>query len=139
MFTSRFKIDGLAISLSFICAVHCLFTPSFVILAPTLLSISFDNEFIHYLILILAIPVSVFALSIGFKSHKSLSMVFSGFLGISILLFAVLIGNNLLGETGEKALTLLGSVIVAFAHFRNLKVCKQIISVIAPMPAIISE
>ena len=126
MFTSRFKIDGLAISLSFICAVHCLFTPSFVILAPSLLSITFDNEFIHYLILILAIPVSVFALSIGFKSHKSLSMVFSGFLGISILLFAVLFGNNLLGETGEKALTLLGSVIVAFAHFRNLKVCKEL-------------
>tara|TARA_B100001769_G_scaffold200801_1_gene160658 strand:- start:38 stop:448 length:411 start_codon:yes stop_codon:yes gene_type:complete len=124
--TNKYRVDGIAISLSFLCALHCLFVPSFVILAPSFLSIAFDNEFIHYLILILAIPVSVFALSIGFKSHKSLSMVFSGFLGISILLFAVLFGNNLLGETGEKALTLLGSVIVAFAHFRNLKVCKEL-------------
>ena len=124
--TNKYRVDGIAISLSFLCALHCLFVPSFVILAPSFLSIAFDNEFIHYLILILAIPVSVFALSIGFKSHKSLSMVFSGFLGISILLFAVLFGNNLLGETGEKALTLLGSTIVAFAHFRNLKVCKEL-------------
>ena len=124
--TNKYRVDGIAISLSFLCALHCLFVPSFVILAPSFLSIAFDSEFIHYLILILAIPVSVFALSIGFKSHKSLSMVFSGFLGISILLFAVLFGNNLLGETGEKALTLLGSVIVAFAHFRNLKVCKEL-------------
>ena len=124
--TTKYRVDGIAISLSFLCALHCLFVPSFVILAPSFLSIAFDNEFIHYLILILAIPVSVFALSIGFKFHKSLSMVFLGFLGISILLFAVLFGNNLLGETGEKALTLLGSVIVAFAHFRNLKVCKEL-------------
>ena len=126
MITNKFRVDGVAISLSFLCALHCLFVPSFIILAPSFLSISFNNEFIHYLILVLAIPVSVFALSIGFKSHKSLSMVFSGFLGISILLFAVLFGNNLLGETGEKALTLLGSTIVAFAHFRNLKVCKEL-------------
>ncbi len=124
--TTKYRVDGIAISLSFLCALHCLFVPSFVILAPSFLSLAFDNEFIHYLILIWAIPVSVFALSIGFKSHKSLSMVFSGFLGISIHLFALLFGNNLLGETGEKALTLLGSVIVAFAHFRNLKVCKEL-------------
>ena len=126
MFTSRFKIDGLAISLSFICAVHCLFTPSFVILAPTLLSISFDNEFIHYLILILAIPVSVFALSIGYKAHKNLSMFVIGILGLSILLFALFYGNSVFGETGEKGLTVLGSIIVASAHFRNLKVCKKL-------------
>ena len=126
MFTSRFKIDGLAISLSFICAVHCLFTPSFIILAPSLLSISFDNEFIHYLILVLAVPISVFALSIGYKTHKNLSIFVIGFLGLSILLFALFYGNALFGETGEKGMTLLGSIIVVSAHFRNLKVCKKL-------------
>ena len=126
MFTSKIKIDALAISLSFLCAVHCLFMPSFIILAPSLLSISFDNEFIHYLILALAIPISIFALSAGYKAHKSLSMIFIGFLGLSILLFAVLFGNNLFGEIGEKGLTLFGSVIVASAHYRNLKVCKEL-------------
>ena len=123
---NKFKIDGLAISLSFLCAVHCLFMPSFIILAPSLLSISFDNEFIHYLILALAIPISIFALSAGYKAHKSLSMIFIGFLGLSILLFAVLFGNSLFGEIGEKGLTLFGSVIVASAHYRNLKVCKEL-------------
>jgi len=123
---NKFKIDGLAISLSFLCAVHCLFMPSFIILAPSLLSISFDNEFIHYLILALAIPISIFALSAGYKAHKSLSMIFIGFLGLSILLFAVLFGNNLFGEIGEKGLTLFGSIIVASAHYRNLKVCKEL-------------
>ena len=126
MFTSKIKIDALAISLSFLCAVHCLFMPSFIILAPSLLSISFDNDFMHYLILALAIPISIFALSAGYKAHKSLSMIFIGFLGLSILLFAVLFGNSLFGEIGEKGLTLFGSVIVASAHYRNLKVCKEL-------------
>ena len=123
---NKFKIDGLAISLSFLCAVHCLFVPSFIILAPSFLSISFDNEFIHYLILVLAIPISIFALSAGYKAHKNLSMIFIGFLGLSILLFALFYGNALFGETGEKGITLLGSIIVVSAHFRNLKVCKKL-------------
>ena len=126
MITSKFRVDGIAISLSFLCALHCLFVPSFIILAPSFLSISFDNEFIHYLILVLAVPISIFALSIGYKAHKNLSMVVIGFLGLSILLFALFYGNILFGETGEKGLTLLGSIAVVLAHFRNLKVCKEL-------------
>ena len=79
MITNKFRVDGVAISLSLLCALHCLFVPSFIILAPSFLSISFNNEFIHYLILLLAVPISVFALSIGYKAHKNLSMVVIGF------------------------------------------------------------
>ena len=122
MITSKFRVDGIAISLAFLCALHCLFVPSFIILARSFLSISF----IHYLILLLAVPISVFALSIGYKAHKNLSMVIIGFLGLSILLFALFYGNILFGETGEKGLTLLGSIAVVLAHFRNLKVCKEL-------------
>jgi len=126
MFTSRFKIDGLAISLSFICAVHCLFTPSFIILAPSLLSISFDNEFIHYLIILFAVPVSLYALVSGYRAHSRLYVLFIGIIGLSLLLLAVLIGENTLGEYGEKGFTLFGSVIVACSHFKNLKICKEL-------------
>ena len=124
--TNKYRVDGIAIYFSFLCALHCLFVPSFVILAPSFLSIAFDNEFIHYLILVLAIPISIFALSSGYKAHKNFSMILIGFLGLLILLFAVLFGGNLFGEVGEKGLTLMGSVMVAAAHFRNLKVCKEL-------------
>ena len=99
--TNKYRVDGIAISLSFLCALHCLFVPSFVILAPSFLSLAFDNEFIHYLILVLAVPISVFALSIGYKAHKNLSMFVIGILGLSILLFALFYGNSVFGETGE--------------------------------------
>ena len=69
--TNKYRVDGIAISLSFLCALHCLFVPSFVILAPSFLSIAFDNEFIHYLILILAIPVVYLLYLLDIKPIKT--------------------------------------------------------------------
>ena len=126
MFNGKIKIDGVAISLSFLCVVHCLFTPSFIILAPNFLAFSFDNEFIHYLIILLAIPISLYALTSGYRAHDRISFLFIGIFGLSILFLAILMGENILGEYGEKGLTLLGSIIVAFSHFKNLKICKEL-------------
>ena len=126
MFTSKIKIDGVAISLSFLCVAHCLFTPSFIILAPSFLAFSLDNESIHYLIILLAIPISLYALTSGYRAHDRISFLFIGIFGLSILFLAILMGVNILGEYGEKGLTLLGSIIVAFSHFKNLKICKEL-------------
>ena len=71
--------DKLAISLSAICVLHCLFMPSFLILSSWFAAFSIDNEFIHYAILTVAIPVSAFALIKGFKNHKKLSYFVCGF------------------------------------------------------------
>ena len=126
MFTSKIKIDGVAISLSFLCVVHCLFTPSFIILAPSFLAFSLDNEFIHYLIILVAIPISLYALASGYRAHDRISFLYVGIFGLSILFLAILMGENILGEYGEKGFTLLGSIIVAFSHFKNLKICKEL-------------
>jgi len=126
MILSKSKTDSLAISLSLLCVVHCLFVPSFIILAPSFLTFSFNNELIHYLILALAIPFSLFALISGHKAHKKLSFLFMGVLGLSILLLAVIYGETVFGEIGEKGLTLLGSIIVVFSHFKNLNACRDL-------------
>tara|TARA_Y100001970_G_C14206897_1_gene844614 strand:+ start:456 stop:857 length:402 start_codon:yes stop_codon:yes gene_type:complete len=126
MVFGKLKIDILAISLSFICALHCLFFPSFIILAPSFLVISFDNEFIHYLIILFAIPLSLYALAVGYRAHDKMYFLLMGIFGLSILLMAVLCGESILGDNGEKGLTLLGSVIVAFSHFKNLKICREL-------------
>ena len=110
--------DKLAISLSAICVLHCLFMPSFLILSSWFAAFSIDNEFIHYAILIVAIPVSAFALIRGFKNHKKLSYFVYGFFGLFLLAFAVL-AAGITGEIGEKSLTLLGSLFVIYAHYNN--------------------
>ena len=117
--------DKLAISLSAICVLHCLFMPSFLILSSWFVAFSINNEFIHYAILIVAIPVSAFALVKGFKNHKKLSYFVYGFFGLFLLSFAVLTAG-ITGEIGEKSLTLLGSLFVIYAHYKNHQVCKEL-------------
>lgn len=123
---TRFVSDKLAISLSLMCVVHCFFVPSFLILSSGFISFSFDNEAIHKLILITAIPISLFALISGFLNHKNHFLLFAGMTGLFLLFLAVALGESFLGETGERTLTLVGSFVVAFSHYKNYKICEHI-------------
>ena len=118
--------DKVAVTLSTACVIHCFFAPSFIILTSGFLSISIDNELVHYLILLLAVPVSSFALYLGWKNHKNTSFLPFGITGLLVLVAAVLMGEAMLGEAGERAITLLGSLLVAYSHFRNHQECKAV-------------
>ena len=118
--------DKVAVTLSTACVLHCFFAPSFVILTSGFLSISIDNELVHYLILLLAVPVSSFALYLGWKNHKNTSFLPFGIIGLLVLVAAVLMGEAMLGEAGERAITLLGSLLVAYSHYRNHQECKAV-------------
>ena len=123
MIKAQLTTDRFAISLSLICLIHCLFAPSFIILISTFLSFSYDNEFIHKMIVLIAVPISISALSMGYRNHKNISFLPIGIAGLLILILAVLLGENILGEYGEKGLTLLGSIFISYSHYRNYKIC----------------
>ena len=123
---TQLRSDKLAISLSLACVIHCLFVPSFVILSSAFFATTFDNEFVHNLILFFAFPISLFALALGYKNHGALSYFLVGIIGLIILIAAVILGEPLFGETGEILFTMLGSVFVVFAHYKNHQICKEI-------------
>ena len=126
MIKTQLASDKFAMTISMACVAHCFFTPTFLILTSGLFSFSFDNEFVHKLIVLIAVPVSIYALSLGYKNHKETSYFIIGITGLMVLLSAVLFSDTLFGEAGERALTLIGSMIVAFAHYKNHSICKQI-------------
>jgi len=114
--------DKLAISLSAACVIHCLFAPTLIIFAYSFLSFSVESELIHYIILMLALPISALALVLGYRNHKVLSFLMIGIAGLSLMLIAVLLGE----ASSEKVLTIVGSCTVAYAHYKNHKVCKEL-------------
>lgn len=126
MFKTQMNSDKLAVGLSMACVIHCFFAPSLIILSYSFLSLTIDSEFLHYLILLFALPISILALGLGYKNHKETSFFIIGISGLMILLSAVLFSDVLFGETGERAMTLIGSFIVAYAHYKNHSICKQI-------------
>ena len=126
MFRTQLINDKLAMALSSACAIHCFLTPSFVLLTSGLISFSFDNEVLHNLILFVAVPISLYALISGNANHKILYLLPVGIIGLSLLVLAVFLGEAFLGELGEKSLTLTGSIIVVYAHYKNYKACKEL-------------
>ena len=123
---SQYVSDKFAMGLSLACVLHCFFVPSFLILTSGMLSVSFDNEFVHKLLVLVAVPISSFALIKGYKYHKTFSFISFGILGLVALILAVVLGESNLGELGEKGLTLLGSILVAYSHFKNYKLCIEL-------------
>ena len=123
---TQVNADKASITLSLACMIHCLLMPSFLVLTSGFFALSIDNELIHKAFLIIVLPVSLYALITGYRNHKTLSYFYLGTSGLWILVFAVFFGDGVFGELAEKSLTLLGSIIVASAHYKNYKACKEL-------------
>jgi len=126
MRTTQEYSDKTAISLSALCLVHCLLVPSFLVFLSGYISLSYNNELIHYAILFIAIPVSIYALIAGVKNHSSYTYLYLGLLGILTLILAVTLGVQMWGEAGEKILTTVGALLVAISHFKNYRLCREV-------------
>ena len=122
---SQLISDKFAMSLSAICMVHCLFAPSLIILSYSSLALTVESELIHKTILLLTIPVSIFAISLGYKNHPNNSIIYTGIAGLTILISALLIGESI-GENAGLILTTIGSLMIIACHYRNYRICKKV-------------
>lgn len=119
-------LDKFAVSTSALCAIHCLFLPVIISVFPAIGSTAFGEESFHTWLLICVIPLSLVALTMGCKQHKSWLVAILGFIGISILIFAAAYGHELLGHDGERIATLMGVSTIALGHLLNYKLCRRI-------------
>ena len=126
MFKTQYASDSLAMGLSTACAIHCFFAPTLIIFSYGISTFSIESELVHYLIVALAVPISSIALAVGYRNHKKASYLIIGIVGLSVLILAVILGENLLSELGEQLVTLFGSLLVAFSHFKNYRTCKEL-------------
>jgi hypothetical protein len=117
-------LDKASISLSVVCAIHCLLLPLALVLIPSMAVLPIADERFHQLLVVLVLPTSLFALTIGCRRHRQWRVMVCGALGLTVLLLTVLAGHEMLGEFGEKSLTLLGAILVAISHIINFRQCK---------------
>lgn len=117
--------DKAAISLSFICTMHCLALPLVVVLLPTLTVFNLEDKASHLWMLAAVVPTSLFALTMGCKKHKKMAVMVFGLAGLAVLSAAVLLGHDMLSETGEQVLLATGAIIIALGHLKNHQLCKR--------------
>ena len=118
--------DKVSIGISALCLLHCLLFPSFMVLLSSFISVSLNSELIHYMLLFLVVPVSSFALIVGLNNHKNSFIFFIGLLGLVILVSALLIELPITIISGEILLTIIGSILITFSHYKNYKLCDHL-------------
>ncbi len=121
MKNSQTTLDTTAIGLSLVCLAHCLLSLMPLLILPTLGAAFLEDERFHYGILFLVLPASLLALVMGFRKHGQYSVPIIGVSGLCVLLLVAILGEETTGEIGEIAITVAGSLIVAYAHARNIR------------------
>ncbi len=126
MRASQIFTDKLAIGLSMACTIHCLVLPILLIMLPSLAALNIHDESFHLWMAIAVIPTSLYALSLGCKEHKRYQLLYMGIIGLTLLISALILGEERIGETGEKILTVLGSSLLVLGHWSNFRLCQTL-------------
>jgi hypothetical protein len=106
-------VDGIAVSASLLCLAHCLALPLLVASLPALGVLATNSVVVHALLLMLAVPLGVWALARG--RHRA------GWwpLALGVAGFTLMGTALLLAPLGERWLTVAGVSLVAIAHWGN--------------------
>ncbi|WP_318837997.1 MerC domain-containing protein [Neiella holothuriorum] len=125
MTTKVQTLDSVAIGISLLCVVHCALLPVAMVLLPAIAGTLLADESFHLILVVGILPTSALALVVGCRKHGHWAVLSWGFAGLSCLLLALAVGHDWFGEHGEKAMTLLGSVLVAVGHMKNFRLCRS--------------
>ena len=118
--------DKVSVGISVLCLFHCLLFPSLMVALSSFISITLNSELIHYMLLFLVVPISSFALIVGLNNHKNSFIFVVGLLGLAILVSALLLELPIKIISGEILLTIVGSFLITFSHYKNYKLCNHL-------------
>jgi hypothetical protein len=110
-------LDGAAVALSGLCLIHCLALPLLVAGLPFLTQFSAGH--LHLQMLVIVLPLSVLALAIGFRRHKSRFVIVAGGTGMLLLIVGATVAHTQLGLAADRLFTILGALTLATAHYFN--------------------
>ena len=139
-------LDKLAISMSVICAVHCLVTPLIVTLLPIISTTFWVHENFHLWMVFLVVPTTTAAVFMGCRKHKDKPVAILSALGMAFIVFVTINQYSFYAANPDldcracpsctqlglgsffnvtTVLNSVGGLFLASAHFRNYKLCRK--------------
>ena len=118
-------IDNLGITISSVCAIHCVLLPAIFIIAPY--SFLASHEF-HEALIYFILPCAAIAFVLGCRKHGDLKVAIMGTLGVMLLASSLLFHDIFHAEEHSEELitvliTIAGSIMLILSHLRNRKLC----------------
>lgn len=114
---SAWRLDGLAISASALCLVHCPALPVMIAFLPALATWTDGGEVFHVVMLAIAVALSGWTLIMGWRGHGAIAPLVIGGCGLALLAAGLGFDGIALGTV----LTVAGGVVLALAHVRNVR------------------
>ena len=120
-------IDNLGITISSVCAIHCVLLPAIFIIAPY--SFLASHEF-HEALIYFILPCAAVAFILGCRKHGDVKVAIMGTFGVMLLASSLLFHEIFHAEEHSEELitvliTIAGSVMLILSHLRNRKLCLQ--------------
>lgn len=122
---TRTIADWFGIAASAACAIHCLLIPTLLVTGTILPASLLADEAFHELMLFLIIPAAILAFGIGCRRHKDRWVLTLGMIGVTGMILAVTVVHDLVGESGERIVTVLSAAVLVAAHLRNFRICRS--------------
>jgi len=116
-------LDTLGFSASALCAVHCAILPLIMTLLPLTSLESLSEPFIEWIILGCSVLLAFTSFLFGYyKHHRSSEPLF---IMVAAFIFFVIGHINNEPTIIEIVSTPIGGFIMAYAHYRNYKLCQE--------------
>ena len=118
-------IDNLGITISSVCAIHCVLLPAIFIIAPY--SFLASHEF-HEALIYFILPCAAIAFILGCRKHGDIKVAVMGTLGVMLLVSSLLFHDIFHADQHSEELitvliTVAGSLMLILSHLRNRKLC----------------
>lgn len=125
----RDLIDRAGISISGVCAVHCMITPVLLATIPSLGGL-FSHLWIHIVILTLATPVAIYAFIFQGENRKITAFAVCGLLLLFIAVGMEIFSHSLESHVSSHVpsphlLNIIGGLILGVSHFLNVHAANQ--------------
>ena len=139
--------DKLSICLSLCCILHCIALPFLILMIPSISSFWINDENVHVVLVLLAIPISLYAMGKSLRIHHNYKCISLACIGLLLLVLAIFMHDlSFSGEHGheenshqehgneehsgleeklETIFTVLGGLTLFGAHFLNIRYTKE--------------
>ena len=81
--------DKLSICLSLCCILHCIALPVIILMIPSFASLWINNEKVHVILVLFAVPISLFAMAKSLRIHHNYKCISLAVIGLSLLVSVI--------------------------------------------------
>ena len=81
--------DKLSICISLCCILHCIALPVIILMIPSFASLWINNEKVHVILVLFAVPISLFAMAKSLRVHHNYKCISLAVIGLSLLVGAI--------------------------------------------------